>query len=450
MQSNKSEVQTIYDNYKNSGIEWLGDIPKHWEVKRVKDISQTKSGTTPHSGNKNYYENGEFNWIRTTDLNDGELYEVEYKVTQLALDECRLNFLPIDTVLVAMYGGFGTIGKNSILKKLSTINQSVCAILPSRKLDANYFMYFLKYFRVDWKLFADGARKDPNINQDAVKNLFFFYPPLPEQTAIAQYLDTKTQAIDKKIKILTQKTETYKELRKSIINEAVCKGLDKNVKLKESGVEWIGQIPAHWEVKRLKDIAKVQTGNTPPMSDKDNYSEIGFPWVKPNELFDLIPTFSTADFISETGKEQVRFIKKGSVMVCCIGSIGKMGVAGVDLCTNQQINSIMFYKIIPEFGKYLIFVSKDEHIRHSTGNVVAILNCENQKRIEFAFPPLSEQTAIANYLDEKTQKIDAIISNLQSSISHCKELRKTLINDVVTGKIKVIDKSLYNEQHKII
>ncbi|MBN8574796.1 MAG: restriction endonuclease subunit S, partial [Candidatus Kapabacteria bacterium] len=225
-----------YEKYKPSGIQWLGNIPDTWEIKRVKDTSNTKSGTTPHSGKKYYYENGVFNWVRTTDLNDGELYDVEYKINQLALDECRLSFLPIDTILVAMYGGFGTIGKNSILKKPSTINQSVCAILPSRKLSSNYLMYFLKYFRVDWKLFADGARKDPNINQDAVKNLFIIYPPLSEQTAIAEYLDTKTQANDKKINLLTKKAETYKELRKSIINDAVCKGLDKSVKLKESGV----------------------------------------------------------------------------------------------------------------------------------------------------------------------------------------------------------------------
>jgi type I restriction enzyme S subunit len=134
-----------YDKYKNSEIHWLPNIPDHWSIDRVKDISETQSGTTPSSSNRFYYENGVHNWIRTTDLNDGELHEVEYKVTDLALEECRLKFLPVGTVLVAMYGGFGTIGKNSILKKRSTINQSVCAIIPTRYFNSVYFLYFLKY-----------------------------------------------------------------------------------------------------------------------------------------------------------------------------------------------------------------------------------------------------------------------------------------------------------------
>lgn len=213
---------TKYNNYKNTNIHWLGDIPEHWEVKRIKDWTSTKSGTTPTSNNNSYYENGIHNWIRTTDLNNGDLYEVESKVTDIALVECRLTFLPINSVLVAMYGGFGTIGKHGILRKESTINQSVCAVLPNKKrFDSNYLIYFLKYFRHDWKLFADGTRKDPNINQDAVRNLFLFSPPVSEQTAIASYLDQKTAQIEKKVDLLSQKIEKYKELKKSLINQVV-------------------------------------------------------------------------------------------------------------------------------------------------------------------------------------------------------------------------------------
>ena len=253
-----------------------------------------------------------------------------------------------------------TLGIVNIVKNLpseGTVNSSI-AVLTFKKVVINEYVYFLllsDFVQNEIQLKKDGMGV-PHLFQKDINNFILLIPPLEEQTAIAQYLDTKTQAIDKKINLLNKKAETYKELRKSIINDAVCKGLDKNVKLKESGIEWIGKIPEHWEVKRLKDIAKVQTGNTPPMSEKENYSDIGLPWVKPNELYDLTPTFTTTDFISDIGKEQVRIVKNGAVMVCCIGSIGKMGIAGIDLCTNQQINSISFYKINPVFGKFLIFI----------------------------------------------------------------------------------------------
>jgi type I restriction enzyme, S subunit len=136
---------TPYETYKESGIDWLGAVPEHWEVRRIKDISSTQSGTTPLSGNQLYYEGGQHNWIRTTDLNNAELVVTEYKVTDLALDECRLSFIPVNSVLVAMYGGFGTIGKNALLGVESTINQSVCAILPNhRKFDSRFLQYFLQ------------------------------------------------------------------------------------------------------------------------------------------------------------------------------------------------------------------------------------------------------------------------------------------------------------------
>ncbi len=414
-----------YEKYKPSGIQWLGNIPDTWEIKRVKDTSNTKSGTTPHSGKKYYYENGVFNWVRTTDLNDGELYDVEYKINQLALDECRLSFLPIDTILVAMYGGFGTIGKNSILKKPSTINQSVCAILPSRKLSSNYLMYFLKYFRVDWKLFADGARKDPNINQDAVKNLFIIYPPLSEQTAIAEYLDTKTQAIDKKINLLTKKAETYKELRKSIINDAVCKGLDKSVKLKESGVYYINPIPVHWKTERIKDQFYIGRGRV--IGQELLVEEGKYPvYSSQTENNGCLGFIDTYDFDKDLLTWTTDGVNAGTVF----RRSGKFN------CTNVCGTLIPKKKNLDL--NYVVYALQESatHNKRIDTNGAKIMNNE-MAVIHIAFPPIEEQTAIASYLDEKTQKIDAIVSNIGKQIDTLKELRKTLINDVVTGKIKV-------------
>lgn len=432
-----------YNKYKPTDIDWIDQIPMHWSVQIFKQISYMK-GRIGWQGLKFSEFSDDLNLpylITGMNFKGGKIrWNEVYHISEERYNEAKEIQLKENDILMTKDGTIGKLLFVDYLPGKASLNSH---LLVLRAFKNKYHAKYL-YYQLDSQNFFGHIEYNKygttfyGLTQEAMGRFITILPTFEEQTTIAQYLDIKTQAIDKKINLLTKKADYYKELRKSIINNAVCKGLDKNVKLKESGIEWIGEIPQHWEVKRLKDVAKVQTGNTPPMAEKENYSDIGFPWVKPNELFDLTPTYNTNDFISEIGKEQVRIIKKGSVMVCCIGSIGKMGVAGVDLCTNQQINSITFHKIVPEYGKFLVFVSKDEHIRHSTGNVVAILNCESQKRIEFAFPPTKEeQTAIANYLDEKTQKIDAIVTNIGKQIETLKELRKTLINDVVTGKIKV-------------
>ncbi len=432
-----------YDKYKDSEIFWLPAIPDHWSIDRIKDVAETQSGTTPTSSNRLYYEGGEYNWIRTTDLNDGELFEVEYKVTDLALKECRLKFLPVDTLLVAMYGGFGTIGKNSILKKESTINQSVCAILPTRHFNPNYVLYFLKYFRNDWKLFADGTRKDPNINQDAVRNLFFINPPLEEQTAIAEYLDTKTQAIDKKVSLLEKKIGYYQELRKSLINETVTKGLDKNVKLKDSGIDWIGQIPEHWEVKRLKDIAAmIGSGTTPTSSIRSYYENGNVNWLNTGDLNDGYIT-QTKYKITEEALEaypNMKLFKKGTLVFALYGAtIGKLGLLEIETTSNQACCCMSFpkSKIDPRYIFYWFLINKENIISLSVGGTQPNVSQGILCFLKMTVPPLLEQVQIADYLTEKTSKIEQIITNIQTQITTLKELRKTLINDVVTGKIKV-------------
>ncbi len=412
-----------YDKYKPSCIHWLGDIPNNWELKRVKDTSNTKSGTTPLSGNKDYYENGIYNWVRTTDLNDGELYEVEYKITQLALDECRLSFLPLDTILVAMYGGFGTIGKNSILKKSSTINQSVCAIIPSRKLNSNYFMYFLKYFRADWKLFADGARKDPNINQDAVKNLFILYPPLVEQSAIAQFLDIKTKAIDKKTDLLSQKIIYYKELRKSIIKEAVFKGIEKQVNLKESKIEYVGAIPQNWVISRGKNLFIEYPKSKITANEGDEEGKYKF-FTSSNEQSKWLNYF-------QMNNEAILF------------STG--GCAGINYCQNEYSYSTDVWALygrknvhLKYYYYYFETILNEIQQKGFKGSSLEHLQKDFIKASEIIVPSTKlEQSAIANYLDVKTQIIDAVIANLSRQIETLKELRTSLISDVVTGKLKV-------------
>ena len=202
---------------------------------------------------------------------------------------------------------------------------------------------------------------------------------------------------------------------------------------KSSGIDWIGKIPIQWNIKKLKYIASVITGTTPPKLSKDNYSDKGIPWVKPDDLIEFTPITTSKENISKKGLKYSRVVIKGSVLVCGIGTIGKLGVSGVDLVTNQQINSITFNsKTSSDFGKYMISASTDELISNSNKVVISILNKTNQENIFYPIPPFPEQTQIANYLDYKTVLIDKLIANNIKKIALLEEKKVALINHAVT------------------
>jgi type I restriction enzyme S subunit len=428
-----------YDAYKDSGVEWLNEIPQHWRIERVKNLTKTQSGTTPQSGTSEYYENGTNFWVRTTDLNNDRLYSSEYQITDFALNHCGLKSIPVNSVLLAMYGGMGTIGKNSILKEKVTINQSVCAVLPhAKRFDSTYFWYYIQYFRPHWEMYADSARKDPNINQEAVKRLWVAIPPLPEQQAIADYLNTKIEQIDRKIDLLTQKATQYGKLKQSLINETVTRGLDKSVAMKDSGVEWIGEVPEHWKVKRLKDyFFLISSGIDYFKGTKEYLSTKSISINKIEKIEDIItyekkPSRANMQpILNSVWFAKLRFTKK-NYLFDTFDEINKYilstGFAGLKPKKGHSIFSNYFIS-----SEYFLY-QKD---KLSYGTTQEAITEPNINQIIFICPEKEEKIKIANYLDEKTSKIDKIISKINNQIETLGELRKTLINDVVTGKIKV-------------
>lgn len=224
-----------------------------------------------------------------------------------------------------------------------------------------------------------------------------------------------------------------------MITHAVTKGLNAHAPMKNSGVAWLGDVPEHWEIKKLKYLCKIVTGYTPSKNNDENYDENGFLWVKPDNLNDFSEIYETKEKISTLGLRDGSLIPRGSILVCSIGTIGKMGIAGKDLLTNQQINSFIFNEKVNElFRKYLVYSAKGIFEYMANDNVVRILNSNTQKNIFFIVPPLPEQTAIANYLDEQTAKIDRLSDTVNQTIASLKEYRSALITQAVTGKIKVI------------
>ncbi len=324
--------------------------------------------------------------------------------------EYSLKMLPYNSILLAMYGGTGTIGKNAILKTKATLNQSVCAVLPNKyKYDSKYLLYFMQYFRYKWVIFANSSRKDPNINQDAILNLFTILPPLNTQTKIATYLDQKTQTIDKEITLLEQKTAKYRELKQTLINETILRGLDRAVKLKESGVEWIGEIPEGCEVKRLKDIIIYIYSGATPTSNNMSY------WLKGIISWCNIGDMRRNKFLNKTDKKltqigfkskSLKLIPEDTILYSIYATLGRVNITRISTTINQAILAIFENKkkINKYYLAYYLEFLQIHMMLFANFNTQYNLNAEIVKNFIVIVPDLKEQIQIANYLDEKPKR----------------------------------------------
>lgn len=412
---------TKYNNYKNTNIHWLGDIPQHWEVKRIKDISELRNVKAKNEYLKVGLENiqgftGKF--ISTETEFEGE--GILFKIGDILFGKLRPY---LAKVYLSEFEG-SAVGDFFVIK----LNHS---ILNGRFMN---FLFLNQSFLELINSSTFGA-KMPRVNWDFFSNIISILPPLSEQTAIANYLDQKTAQIDKKVELLTQKIEKYKELKKSLINQTVCRGLDKSVKLKPSGIDWIGDIPEHWEVKRGKEIFYEKSikgyENEPLLAASQKYG------VVLKTMLDQKSMEALKDF------QSFKFVKKGDFVISLRSFEG-----GIEIAHFQGIispaYSVFKGKIKIENSFYKFLFKSSGFIKYLGRMITGIrdgqtIRYDEIKKTLFILPPLKEQTAIAQYLDEKTNKIDQITANLSQQIEALKELRKTLINEVVTGKVRVID-----------
>lgn len=283
----------------------------------------------------------------------------------------------------------------------------------------------------------------PNLPMAILGRIDFCYPPLKEQTQIANYLDAKTTAIDKKVNLLQQKIKHYKAYRKTLINETVTKGLDKTVKLKDSGINWIGEIPEHWEVKRLKDVSNIFTGNS--ISDKSlfeiNKDAYNYIATKDINIHTKEVNYDNGVYIPKTDKS-FKVTKKNTSLICLEGASAGKKLTFVDREV-AFVNKLCAIKSFDKnvFDKY-IFYSLQTDLFNSQffellSGLIGGVSLGLLKYFNILVPAIKEQQQTANYLDTKTTLIDKIVKNIETQITTLKELRKTLINEVVTGKVKV-------------
>ncbi|MGM9779877.1 MAG: restriction endonuclease subunit S, partial [Prevotella sp.] len=243
-----------YDEYKQTGTPWIGEIPSHWEVMKISHLfNLIGSGTTPNTGDSSYYsDETEHFWLQTGDLNDGYIHNTSKKITKKAIKELNLKVYRKGSLVIAMYGA--TVGKLGLLNIDTSVNQACCVISNSKRMK-NLFLYYTLFSARKYLISLSVGGGQPNISQEIIKKHKIPVPPIVEQEAIAAYLDKKCGSIDAVIATQERRIALLEELKQSVITEAVTHGINPDAKLRPSGIDWIGNIPDHWQTMPLKYTA---------------------------------------------------------------------------------------------------------------------------------------------------------------------------------------------------
>lgn len=438
----------VFPEYKYSGVQWLGQVPMHWEIWKLSHgFQHTGSGTTPPSDNDAWYD-GDIPWVTTSELRESIIFDTSKKVSEDAIATfSALKLFPEGSLAIAMYGA--TIGRLGILGVPATTNQACCVMYGERALNARFMFLWFQAFREQVILLASGGGQ-PNISQDKIRSIRVACPPLPEQTAIADFLDLETGRIDTLVAKKRRLIALLKEKRTALISRTVTRGLpaeaarefglEPHTRFKDSGIEWLGQVPEEWEALPLRRLIKfVKTGNTPSGAEDYHFEDGGFNWYSPSDFSDAVYLGAANRALSAEGKSEVRIFPKMTVMLVGIGAtIGKIGLASNESSCNQQINAIVCNsKLDPIFATYYLKTMRDFIVKCGKFTTMPIINQDETKNLILTVPPLPEQTAIATYLDRETAKIDKLVEKVEVAIARLQEYRTALITAVVTGKVDV-------------
>lgn len=432
-----------YEIYKDSGIQWVGEIPSHWDSNKLKFFADISTGTTPSTANEEYWNEATENWYTPADFNEGDIHlnGSSRKVSAMAFEKSACKVFKKNVVLVVGIGA--TLGKIGFSRVECTANQQINAIEFHDNVYPLFGAYYLSSLKEVMKSLASAATL-AIMNQSVTGSIPFVCPTLAEQKNIAAFLDHKVGQIDATIAEKEQMLEGLKNYRSAIISEAVTKGLDKNVEMKDSGVECIGMIPKHWNINKLKFFADISTGTTPSTDNEEYWKEPTENWYTPSDFCEENVHLETSSRkVSTTAFQEsaCRVFKKDVVLVVGIGAtLGKIGISSVECSANQQINAIEFYEnVYPLFGAYYLSSLKEVMKSFASAATLAIMNQSVTGSIPFVCPTLDEQKEIADYLEKKTKSIGSLLNQIEAQIDELKSYKSALITEAVTGKIDLRD-----------
>lgn len=418
---------------KDSGIAWIGAMPRAWKMNTIAQIFlQVK--------------------CKNTGLQEKNLLSLSYgKVKRKSIDT-------VEGLLPESFDGYNIIEKDDIVLRLTDlqndhtslrvglaeergiITSAYLTIRNRSNFCPKYLYYYLHSFDIAKGFYGMGAGVRQGLNWDGVKWLKILAPSVPEQERIAAFLDAECAEIDAVLEKTRASIEEYKKLKQAVITQAVTKGIRGDRPMKNSGIEWIGEIPVEWNKDKVIRVFSVIGSGTTPKSSDENLFDGNTPWIQSGDI-NGENLFVTKNCVSNSAIESysaLRVYQAPYLVVAMYGaSVGNLSLSMIDACVNQACCVLKKPTINLEFSFYIFKAVKDYLARKAVGGGQPNISQETIKQLWLPIPSADEQIEISNYLDEKCRSVDALIAKKQQYLTEIENYKKSLIYEYVTGKKEV-------------
>ena len=425
-----------YPSYKNSGVEWLGDVPEHWDLKRFKYILEELNELS-ELGDETLLSVSEYYGVkpRKETIDEGDILSRAESLS--GYKKCKSGDLVMN-IMLAWKRGLGITKFDGIVSPAYAVFR-----LFSHNYSEDYIHYLLRTdtYTNYFKSFSTGVMDSRlRLYPEYFGNLTNISPSLKEQNQIVSFLNTETTRIDNLISKQEKLIELLEEQRKSIISHAVTKGLNPNAPMKDSGVEWLGEVPEHWDVKSYRFVSKIYRGKFGhrPRNDPSLYDG-EYPFIQTGDVAragKYIQTYSQT--LNEKGKAVSQVFTSGTLVMAIAANIGDTAILNFEAYAPDSVVGFKPHKNIDlEFLRFSFIASLQALEQTAVQSTQANLNVERIGALKTTFPPLSEQIEISNYLNAENEKNNHLISKQNQLIEKLKEYRASIISHAVTGKIDV-------------
>ncbi len=431
-----------YPAYKPSGVEWLGEIPEHWEIARIKNLFR-EINERSQKGDEELLSVSQYTGVtkKSDKLDEGDL------LTNASTLEGYKKVCSNDLVSNIMLAWNGSLG----FSPFDGITSPAYSIYRLKvEGDFRYFHYLFRTerYKSEFKRNSSGVIESRlRLYTDDFFRISSIFPPLSEQTAIAKFLDNKTALIVKAIALKEKQIELLKERRQILIHQAVTRGLNPNIKLKDSGVEWIGEIPEHWEIARVKQFTlKISKGTTPSTEGRSILDEGPIRYIKAENIQESRIVDSPAHFIDEKTNALISRSKlqvNDVLFVIAGATLGKIAIIHEEHVPSNTNQAVAFIRPNSKVSPKYLSVWLSSKIITELIWLVAVqsaqpnLSMENLGNFPIILPDIEEQNQIVEYIEATISKITTAISLKEKEIEKLKEYKRVLINEAVSGKIKV-------------
>lgn len=434
------EKYPAYKKYKLTRCAWLQEIPEHWKFKRLKNLSTHNDDALDELTDPDLVI--EYVDISSVSLING-VEKTEFMPFVKAPSRARRHVKHGDIIVSTVRTYLKAIAPISEPPENMVVSTGFAVVRPKVNFSSGFAGYLLQSNGFVGEVVANSVGVSyPAINASDLVRIAAVEPPLEEQKAIARFLDFKTNQIDALIAKKKALLEKLAEKRTALISHAVTKGLNSTVAMKDSGVEWLGKIPAHWIALPLRRLIQtVKTGTTPVGVNEFHFSESGVSWFRPGDFSDQIFIESAEKKLSDEGVSEVRVFPAFTVMHVGIGAtIGKVGITTEPSSCNQQINAIVCNERLHHlFAAYFLQAIKQYIVKCGKYTTLPIINQDETKALFFTVPPVGEQVEISEHLLREELLMEQQAKMISLVIARLQEYRSALITSAVSGKIDVRD-----------